>query len=410
MRADDRPDAGWGEATRAVHTPPGRYPAQQPLGLPVFRTAAFAFDSTAEYAELLAGERAGYAYSRVSNPTTDAFATAVAALETPAGSADAANIVGEPCASGMAAVASTLFALCGPGRHVIAPREIYGGTYGILTSMLARFGVRTDFVPMRDLSAVRAALRPETCLIWAETLANPTMAVADLPGLAALAHDAGVPLAVDSTFASPAMCRPLEHGADLVVHSATKYIGGHSDVTGGVVVGRRSRVAGVHAARVQLGGSLSPDDAFLLHRGLATLPLRVARQCASAGQLAGALAADPRVRRVHYPGLPDHPDHELAGRVLDPGRFGAVLSIVVPGGRAGAAAVSDAARLAVLATSLGGTHTKLSPVAVTTHSQLDDAALAAADIDPGTIRISVGLEDSHDLLVDLDRALGAVGT
>lgn len=393
-------DPSYGEHTRAVHTPLPDAPEQQPLGLPVYRTAAFAFADSAEFADVLTGRRPGYSYSREGNPTAAAFATAVAALE-----GDGPDVVGEPFGSGMAAVSSVLLGLCRAGAHVVAAREVYGGTYGLLSTLLSRFRVDTDFVDGRDPEAVRQAVRPETALVWAETLANPTMSVADLPALAAVAHAAGVPLVVDSTFATPAVCRPLAYGADLVVHSATKYIGGHSDVTGGVVVGRPEAVRPVHVTRTQLGGALSPDDAFLLHRGLATLPLRMARQCASALVLAEQLTAHPAVRAVLHPGLPTHPDHALATKLFAPDRYGAIVSIVVPGGRAGAAAVCDAARLAAVASSLGGTHTQLSPVATTTHRQLDDAALARAGIDPGMVRISVGLEDVDDLAADLTAAL-----
>jgi cystathionine beta-lyase/cystathionine gamma-synthase len=392
----------WGEQTRAVHPPISPPPAQRPLGLPVYRTAAFAFADSAEYADVLSGRRPGHSYGREGNPTAEAFALAAAALE---GYGVDGEVRGEAFASGMAATSTVLMALGRSGTHVLAPRQIYGGTYGVLTALLGRFGVVADFVDCRDLDAVGAALRPETALLWAETLANPTTTVADLPALAGLAHAAGVPLVVDSTFASPAVCRPLTHGADLVVHSATKYIGGHSDVLGGVVIGREELVEQVHRTRSALGGSLSPDDAFLLHRGLATLPLRMARHCASAWQLARALDADPTVRAVHYPGLPGTADRALADALFEPGRYGGTLAVVVPGGRAGAAAVCDAARLASVASSLGGTHTKLSPVASTTHRQLDEETLAAAGIDSGTIRISVGLEDPADLVADLTAAL-----
>lgn len=397
-------EPAYGEHTRAVHPPAAPAPQQHPLGLPVYRTAAFRFASSAEYAEILAGSRPGYSYSREGNPTATAFASAVAALEAVGAPGE---VAGEAFSSGMAASTSVLFAFTASGRHVVAPRELYGGTYGVLGTLLPRFGVESSFVDARDLDAVRAAIRPQTALVWAETLANPTMSVADLPALAGVAAEAGVPLVVDSTFATPAVCRPLAHGAALVVHSATKYIGGHSDVMGGVVVGHPDLVGRVHAVRSQLGGVLSPDDAFLLHRGLATLPLRMERHCASALALAGALEGQPGVRLVQYPGLAGHPDHALADKLFDPGRYGAVVSLVVPGGQAGAAAVCDAARLAEVATSLGGTHTKLSPVAATTHRQLDAAALTAAGIDPGTIRISVGLEDVEDLIDDLSRALAA---
>src|SRR4051812_8554863 len=199
-----------GEHTRAVHTPSPPVPAQEPLGLPVYRTAAWAFDTADEYRDLLAGNRPGYSYSRIDNPTADAFAQGVAALE---GVNVATPVVGQPFASGMAAISNVLMTFTHAGAHVVCPWQVYGGTYGLLTHVLARFGVEATFVDGTDLDAVRAAVRPETRVVWGETLANPTMSVADLPGLAAIAHEAAALLVVDSTFASPAMCRPLEHGA-----------------------------------------------------------------------------------------------------------------------------------------------------------------------------------------------------
>jgi cystathionine gamma-synthase/O-acetylhomoserine (thiol)-lyase len=287
----------------------------------------------------------------------------------------------------------------------VAPQEVYGGTWSFLTRQLARFGVETSFVDTTDLDAVRAAIRPETRLLWAEVMANPSMTVADLPGLAAVARGAGLPLVVDSTFASPAVCRPLEHGADLVLHSATKYLGGHSDVTGGVVVGAPELVARIRSVRHDLGGSLAPDEAFLLLRGLQTLPLRVARQCATALEVATALAEHPAVLRVDHPGLTTHKDHALATRLFDAGRYGAVVTITPRGGRAAGLALVDGLDLVARATSLGGSHSNAVHVATTTHKDMDDASLAAAGIDPGAVRVSIGLEDAADLVADLVGAL-----
>lgn len=391
-----------GEHTRAVHSPDPPRLLQTPLGLPVHRSAAFRFSSAQEYADLLSGAQKGYSYSRVDNPTTDAFAQAVAALE---GVGVDGQVVAQPFASGMAAISTVLMALTHAGAHVVVPREVYGGTYGLLTTVLDRFGVSTSFVDMTDLDAVRAAVRPETTVLYAETLANPTMSVADLPALSAISREAGLTFVVDSTFASPAVCRPLEHGADVVVHSATKYIGGHSDSTGGVAVGSPELMARVRHDRIDLGGMLAPDEAFLLHRGLATLPLRVARHCASALVVAAAMDEHPGVLRVDHPGLPSHRDHELACKLFDEGRYGAIVTITPPGGRAAGLALCDRLRLIAVATSLAGTHSKVSHVATTTHRQLDDAALAAAGIDPAAVRISVGLEDPEDLVADLEQAL-----
>jgi len=395
-----------GENTRAVHLPLPPVPAQPPLAPPVYRTAAFTFGSAAEYAAVLASGMPGFSYSRIDNPTVEALAAAIAALE---GVNLPEPVVTQAFASGMAAISTMFWALTRAGAHVVASAALYGGTYSFLANVASAFGVRTDFVDITDLAQVRAALRPETAVLYAETLANPTVAVADLGGLAGLAHEAGALLVVDSTMAPPVICRPLEHGADLVLHSATKYIGGHSDVTGGVITGRPELISKIRAVRIDTGGSLAPDEAYLLRRGLETLPLRVARQCATAQMLAAHLDRHPGVQAVDYPGLPGHRDHELAGRQFDAGpegiRYGGIVTITPSGGREAGMAFTDGLRIARIATSLGGTHTKVSHVASTTHRQLDAAALAAAGISPGAVRFSVGLEDGADLLADVLTAL-----
>jgi cystathionine beta-lyase/cystathionine gamma-synthase len=393
-----------------VHLPPVPVPDQRPVGTPVYRSATFAFASSAEYAAVLADTQPGYSYSRIDNPTTDAFAAAVAALE---GYQVPGPVQAQAFASGMAAISAVFWTFAAAGTHVVAPAAVYGGTYGFLRNVAGRFGVAADFVDLTDLAAVRAALRPDTRILYAETLANPTTAVADLPALAALAHEAGALLVVDSTLASPAVCRPLEHGADLVLHSATKYLGGHSDATGGVVAGHPDLIGRVRAVRIDTGGALAPDEAFLLRRGLETLPLRVTRHCATALQFATALAQHPAVRRVDYPGLPGHPGHALAGRLFDRGpegtRYGAIVTVTPHGGRAAGYAFADRLRVARVAASLGGTHTLTGHIASSTHRQLDDAALAAAGIDPGGVRFSIGLEDPGDLIADANQSLDTRG-
>ncbi|HUD36604.1 MAG TPA: aminotransferase class I/II-fold pyridoxal phosphate-dependent enzyme [Streptosporangiaceae bacterium] len=385
-------------------------PTQQPLTTPIYRTSTFAFTSSAEYAAVLADNAPGFSYSRIDNPTVTAFSTAVAALE---GLNLSYQAVAQAFASGMAAVSSIFWAFTRAGAHVVASTGLYGGTYSFLRNVASNFGVQTDFVDLSDLRQVQAALRPGTSILYAETLANPTMAVADIASLARLAHDAGAMLVVDSTLAPPVICRPLEHGADLVLHSATKYFGGHSDVTGGVVTGHPHLIRQLRRLRIDTGGSLAPDDAYLLRRGLETLPLRVRRQCATAQVLAAGLAMHPAVSMVYYPGLTGHPGHQLARRQFDAGpegtRFGAVVTVTPYGGAQAGIAFADRLRLARIAASLGGTHTKVSHVASTTHRQLDPAALAAAGIDPGSVRFSVGLEDGEDLLADAMTALDSLG-
>jgi cystathionine beta-lyase/cystathionine gamma-synthase len=399
-----------GENTRAVHLPPPPETSQRPVGTPVHRTASFSFGSSAEYAAVLNDQAPGYSYSRIDNPTVDGFARAVAALE-------GANMSRWPAAqgfaSGMAAISGVFWTYLRSGAHVVCSSAVYGGTYSLLRNVLSRFGVETDFVDMADLDAVRATMRSTTRIVYAETIANPTTAIPDLRKLADIAHDRGALLVVDSTLAPPVICRPLEHGADLVIHSATKYIGGHSDVTGGVVTGQIELISQIRAIRVDTGGSLSPDDAVLLRRGIETLPIRVRRQCATAAVFAATLARHPAVLRVDYPGLPTHPQHDLARRLFDIGpegvRFGAVVTVTPFGGRDAGFAFADKLRLAKLATSLGGTHTLVSHVASTTHRQMDERALAAAGIDSGAVRFSIGLEDSEDLISDAYVALESLG-
>ena len=399
-----------GENTRAVHLPPPPDTAQRPLGTPVYRTAAFSFSSAQEYAAVLGDQVPGYSYSRIDNPTVDAFARAVAALE-------GANLQRWPAAqafaSGMAAISGVFWTFARAGAHVVASTAVYGGTYSLLRNVLSRFGVETDFVDITDLDAVAAAVRPATRIIYAETVANPTTAVADIARLAEIAHSHGALLVIDSTLAPPVICRPLEHGADLVLHSATKYIGGHSDVTGAVVTGRGDLISRVRQVRVDTGGSLAPDEACLLRRGLETLPVRVRRQCSTAMLFAATVSRHPNVCRIDYPGLDQHPGHALARRLFDSGpeggRFGAIVTVTPQGGREAGLAFADRLRIARVAPSLGGTYTKVSHAASTTHRQLDSRALDRAGIDPGAVRFSIGLEDAEDLISDAFVALDSLG-
>jgi cystathionine gamma-synthase/O-acetylhomoserine (thiol)-lyase len=383
---------------------PDRYGAgaeQDALVPPVMHASTYVVDSAQELADLLDGSRAGYSYARIDNPTADAFAAAVAAAEKPADT----DVAAQAFASGMAAISTTLLALLNPGDHVVAAASCYGGTYQLLRGTLARFGVETTFADQTDPAAIAHAATERTKVIWAESFANPTMLMADIPALARTARERGALLAVDSTFASPAMLRPLEWGADLLVHSATKYLGGHSDATGGVAVGTPELMSRIRAARVELGPVLAPDEAYLLHRGLATLDVRVARQCATASSLAAALADHPALARVDHPSLAGHPSHEVALRLCDKDRYGAVLALSPKGGRAEGMAFCDALRTIPQATSLGGTHTTASHAASSSHRQFDDAALAAAGLLPSLVRVSVGVEDPPALLADITQAL-----
>ncbi len=382
--------------TRAVHLPAPPVPHEQPVGLPVYRSSAFLFDTAEEYADVLSNRTPGYVYSRIDNPTVDAFGAAVAAFE----GAEAAQCF----ASGMAAISTVLLTFLSAGDHVVAQRSLYGGTYSLFAHVLPRFGITATQVGSVEEAA--AAVRPETRLVYGETIANPTLEVTDLPGLAAVARQAGAVFVVDSTFATPVVCRPLEWGADVVVHSATKFFGGHTDATGGVALGSRDLMTKVRVLRSDLGGSMAPDEAFLLHRGVATLPLRVDRQCETA--LAVATALRDRAA-VSYPGLPGDASHELATKLFDARRgstrYGAIVTVAPDGPREAGQAMCNRLRLAKNATSLGGTVTKVSHVASTTHRQLSDEALTAAGIAPSAVRVSIGLEDPDDMVEDFVQAL-----
>ncbi|WP_436760130.1 trans-sulfuration enzyme family protein [Streptosporangium sp. V21-05] len=394
-----------GENTRSVHLPAPEAPRQPPLGLPVWRSSAWGFGDSAEYAEVFDEKSSGYAYGRIDNPTTAAFAAAVASLE---GAAAPEDVAGQAFASGMAAVNAVLMTFLRAGAHIVAPTPLYGGTHSLITNVLARFGVGADFVGHGELAGVQAAIKPNTKIIYAETLSNPTMAVSDIRGLYRIARAAGALLVVDSTFATPIVCRPLEHGADLVIHSATKYLGGHDDCAGGVAVGRPDLIAQLREVRIDTGGTLSPDDAFLLRRGLETLPLRVRRMCSTAMVFAAAVAKHPAVRRVDYPGLPGHPGHQLARHLFDSGpegtRYGACVTVTPRGGYDAGVALADALKLVSIATSAGGTRTKAAHVASATHRRLGEGS----GVDAAAVRFSVGLEDAEDLIMDVTQALDSL--
>ena len=388
-----------GFATRAIHAGRLPLPAERPLATPIWQTSTFVFDDAEHYADTLRQPRQGYVYSRYENPTTAALEATVADLE--------GAVEGLATASGMGAIATVLLSLAGTGDHVVAQRDLYGGSHSLLAHTAPRFGIEVGFVDAGDPDAVRAALRPATRAIYAETIANPTMTVADLPALAGAGAAAGIPLVVDNTVASPYLCRPLEHGADIVVHSATKYLGGHSDVVGGLALfADPQRHAAAWRTMIELGASPDPFAAWLVLRGVKTLPLRMRAHGANARRLAELLDAHPKVARVYWPGLPGHPTARLAAELLDgdPG----LLSFDLEGGRAAGRRFIEATRVAKLAASLGSVETLVSHPASTTHRQFAPNALAAAGIGEGMVRVSVGLEDGADLAEDFTRALEVV--
>jgi methionine-gamma-lyase len=369
-----------------------------PTAVPIYQSATFAATDAEELGEVLTDRVHGYAYSRVDNPTNAALAGAVADLE----SAEA----GYAFATGMAAIHATLLSLVGSGDRIVATRAVYGSTRSLLANMLARLGIETTFVDITDHAAVEGAIAAgRVRVLYAETIANPTIVVADHAALAAIAHRHGVAYVVDNTFASPYLCRPLELGADVVVESATKYLAGHSDVLAGVATGNRERVEAIKAVQVDTGGTLAPLSAFLVLRGIATLAIRMERHTATAAALAGWLETQPGVSAVYHPSRPAHPQHVLASRQL--AHSGGMLAFELDGGRAAGGAFIDALAFAQRTASLGSVHTMVVHPPSTTHRQLNDAALAETGISAGLLRVSVGLEDLDDLISDFERGLAA---
>ncbi|MEU0270244.1 aminotransferase class I/II-fold pyridoxal phosphate-dependent enzyme [Streptomyces sp. NPDC006307] len=382
--------------TLAVHPPHVPITGSTPLGVPLHQGHVFSFDSADAMADAFHSPDA-FLYSRFGNPTVRALEEAVARLE---GGAAALSY-----ASGMGAINGVLLGLLSAGDHVIAQRCLYGGTYAMLTDLAARWGVEVTYVSGTDAEEVRRALRPRTRLLYLETIANPTTRVADLPALIAVAAEAGVPSAVDNTFASPLLCRPIEYGADIVIHSATKYLAGHADVLGGITVFKDAELYGrIRHYAIEQGAITDPFAAWLTLRGLQTLPLRIERQSSSALDLAGRLAAHPAVGAVRHPAHAGHPDRAVARRLLPKGG-GGVVSFDLAGGREAGRTFIEAVRLAALTASLGDVRTLVMHPASTSHRQLDAAALDAAGIGPGTVRMSVGIEHVEDLWADVEQAL-----
>jgi len=382
-----------GAATRAPRVD------QTPDSVPIYQAVTFSAEDSAELGDILADLKPGYAYSRIDNPTSTALADALSELH--------GGDAGFAFATGMAAAHAMFLSLVESGDHLVASSALYGSVQHLLENQLGRLGVEVTLVDVTDHDAVDAAFRPNTRLLHVETIANPTIVVADLPALAEIAHRHGAVLTVDNTFASPYLCRPIELGADLVFESCTKWIGGHSDVLGGVVVGDRARLAAVRQVQIDTGGSLAPLSAFLILRGIATLHVRMERHTENALAVARALEAHDSVEHIYYPGLPSHPQAAVAQRVLRGG--GGMLALDL-GSRSVAASFLDALTLTPRTASLGSVMTIAVHPPSTTHRQLDEAALASARIREGLVRVSVGLEDVDDLITDFEHGLAVART
>jgi O-succinylhomoserine sulfhydrylase len=363
----------------------------------LYLTSSFVFANAAQAAARFQGNEPGNVYSRFTNPTVTAFQERLAALE----GAEACVAT----ASGMSAILATAMALLKSGDHVVSSSSVFGATVQLFSTVLAKFGVTTTYVDGAAIGGWKSALRPNTRLVFLETPSNPLTEVFDIRGVADVAHGAGATLVVDNCFCTPALQRPIDLGADLVIHSATKYLDGQGRVLGGAILGKRDLVMdGIYGFLRTAGPSLSPFNAWVLLKGLETLRIRMEAQSESALELARWLEAHPRVRRVYYPGLPSHPQHGLAARQQRSG--GAVVSFEVHGGREDAWRVIDSTRMISITANLGDTKTTITHPATTTHGRISQEARARAGITENLLRVAVGLESVKDIRADLERGLG----
>jgi methionine-gamma-lyase len=382
------------DATLAVHAGQEKFHLSAPVGTSIARTANFTFANTEEMKRWAEGKSSAYIYTRYGNPTHAVAEEKIAALE----GAEAAIVA----ASGMAAISSALLSVLKSGDEVIATRALYGGSYRMLRDIFPRMGIVVRHVET-DLAGIERLVTPRTKALYIETPTNPTLRLVDLQKAIAFAKEWDLRSLIDNTFASPVLQKPIEMGFDLVIHSATKYLAGHSDVIAGVVAGRHSLIDKVRDMIIYLGGSMDPEAAFLLIRGIKTLELRVRRQCQTALTIARYLEKHPKVARVHYPGLPSHPDHKLAKRQMK--GFGAMMAFDLKDGLSAARRFCDRTRVFLLAASLGGVESLVVLPIYSSHYRMSAAELRAAGVEPGTVRVSIGLEDPDDLIHDLSQAL-----
>jgi cystathionine gamma-lyase len=375
-----------GFSTRAIHAGQDADPATGATVVPIYATST--------YTQEAPGRHKGYEYSRTGNPTRAALETCLAALE--------GGERGLAFASGLAAT-TAVFSFLRPGDEVVAAADLYGGTYRLLERVFRPWGLVARYTDDPSPAAFARLITPATKLVWIETPTNPLLQIVDIAGIAEVTHRAGALLAVDNTFASPYLQQPLQLGADLVVHSTTKYLGGHSDVVGGAVVGSRELLQPLAFYQNAAGGVPGPFDAWLTLRGVKTLAVRMDRHCANARELAAWLVGQPKAERVFYPGLPDHPGHELAKRQMRD--FGGMISVRLKGGKDGALRFMTRTRLFSLAESLGGVESLVCHPATMTHASIPAELRHARGVDDGLVRLSVGIEDVDDLREDLRQAL-----
>jgi O-acetylhomoserine (thiol)-lyase len=409
----------WGFSTRQIHGGQQPDPTTTARAVPIYQTTSFVFNDADHAARLFALEEFGNIYTRIMNPTHDVFEQRIASLEGGVGAL--------ATGSGQAAESIAIFTFLEAGDEIVSAASLYGGTYNLFAVTLPKHGITTHFVDPSDLDNFRNAITPRTKALYIETIGNPKLDVVRIRDVAEIAHAAGLPLIVDSTFATPYLCRPIEHGADIVVHSATKWIGGHGTSIGGVIVDagrfdwtngnfpkmeeyveKFGNLAFILRARVEpyrdLGPALSPFNSFLFLQGLETLSLRMERHCANAQQVAEWLESDPRAEWVNYPGLASHASHDVAREQFEHG-FGGVLNFGVRGGREAGRELINNVRLFSLLANVGDAKSLIIHPATTTHEQLTEEQQLAAGVTPDLIRLSIGIEDVSDIIDDLDYAL-----
>ena len=385
-----------GYNTRILHAGHKVDPTTGSHTMPIYQTSTFVFEDADQGAARFGGTDPGYKYSRLGNPNTDALAEKIAALE----NAEAGLCFG----SGMAAISTVMMHLVKAGDHVIAADALYGATFALFEKTLRKFGVEVDWIDTSDVEKVRAAIKPNTRVIYLETPANPTMKMADIRAISDLTKGTEMKVVVDNTFMSPYFQRPIDLGAHVSIHSATKYIGGHGDVVGGIAVGYNDIIKPLFATLKEHGPIMGPFDAFLLNRGVKTLALRMERHNENALKVAKFLESHPEVVEVYYPGLESHPQHELAKRQMT--GFGGTLSFIVKSFEKGKSLMNNV-KLCYLAVSLGDVDTLIQHPASMTHAIMPKAEREASGVTDGLIRLSVGIEDVEDIIADLDQALRA---
>ena len=387
-----------GFSTLSVHAGETRDPQTGAVVTPIYETSVFAFSNTRELIEVIGGGAAGYVYTRYGNPTVRAAEKKIAELE---GAEDSAVF-----SSGMAAITTTLFTLVSSGDHVVSTLDLYGGTLEFFKNILPKFGIEVSLVEATDFNAIASSVRRNTKVIYAETPTNPTLKIVDVAKIAKLAKRKGLTTVVDSTFASPFNIKPIQLGADIVVHSATKYLGGHNDLTAGVVCGSSEIIQKLKEMRKNLGCTLDPFAAWLLLRGLKTLGLRMERHNSNGMQIAEYLAKHPKVKRVYYPGLRSHPQYSIARRQMK--GFGGVVSFEVDGGSEETMKFVENLKLCSLAASLGGTETLVTQPTTSSHYFVNEEVRKEAGITDQLVRLALGIEDSKDIIADLEQAFNKI--